>query len=424
MGKTIAEKILARKSGKDSIKPGEYIIAKPDKVMVIAERIGQLTGDIPSRWDDDIKLDRVFDPEKIVVIPEHIIPPDNSKVATEYKEARKGSKKLGIKNFFDIGRGGICHQVFVENGFAVPGELVVGSDSHTCTYGALNVAARGINYELPYILKFGEIWFRVPESIKINIKGSLQEGVYAKDIILHLTGKYGTDFALYKSIEFVGPTVEELSIPGRLTIANMGIETGAKFAIFPADEKTKEYLAKRGITDYNSAEADPDAHYEKEYNLDVTKIEPHVACPHDLSNSKPINEIEGIKIDQAFLGSCTNARYEDLEIAAQILKGEKIASNVRMIVTPASEKIYEKALENGLIKIFHDANAIITNSTCGACAGLHLGLLGDGEVCIGTQNRNFKGRMGGEGSEIYLGSPATVAASAIKGEITDPRKYL
>ena len=423
---TIAEKILARASGQSVVNAGQYVLANIDRVMVIGERMGELTGgpEVLSRWPKDIKLTKVWDADRIVVINEHVAPPDNVNVAEQYVNTRKAVKKFGIRNFFDIGRAGICHQVFCEHGFARPGELVVAPDSHTCTYGAFNVAARGINFELPYVLTFGHTWFRVPETIKIIIHGNLPKGVYSKDIILYIAGLYGSDFALYKSLEIVGSTVDKMSIASRMTIANMGVEIGAKFTLFEADKQVTDYVKQRSNEKFEPVFADKDAKYNKVIEIDVSTLEPQVACPHEVDNVNSVTSVIGKKIDQAFLGSCTNARYEDLEIAAYILKGRKVHPDVRLIITPASELIYIKAMNNGLFDIFKQAGALITHSTCGACAGLQLGVIGPNEVCIGSHNRNFKGRMGSKTSEIYLGSPATVAASSIEGVIADPRPYL
>jgi 3-isopropylmalate/(R)-2-methylmalate dehydratase large subunit len=356
MGMTMAEKILSRASGRDSVKPGEIVMGKIDRVMIIGEIWPEI---LPLL--DQLGADRLWDPGRVVVVHEHMAPPANVPIADAFVQSRKAVEKFGIRNFYDMGRSGICHQLFVEKGYALPGQLVVGTDSHTTTYGALNVASRGINQDLPYVLIRGELWFRVPETIRFEVSGKLPHGVMSKDVFLFLAGKYGTDVALYRSVEFVGPTAEEMSIASR---------------------------------------------------------------PHDVGNVKPVTEVEGIPIHQAFLGSCTNARYEDLEIAAQILKGRKIHPKVRLIVTPASQSIYKQALQKGLIDIFIDAEAVVTNPTCGACGGLHLGILGAGERCITSQNRNFKARMGSPDSELYLASPATVAASAIAGTIVDPRDYL
>ncbi len=425
MGMTMIEKILARASGKAKVEPGEYVVAKIDRIMVVGELFGELTSDkMTVEWEKDIKLKKVFDPERVVVLLEHSIPPPNIPTADLYAACRQGVKKLGIKHFFDIARGGICHQVFAEYGFARPGELVVGTDSHTCIYGAFNVGSRGINYDLPYILSTGETWFRVPPSIRFKIEGRLPSGVYAKDVILAIGGIYSTDVGLGKSVEFIGSTVREMDISSRVTISNMSAEIGADFALFEADDKIINYVKSRTNEPFTPVFSDKDAKYESEYLMDVSGLTPKVACPHHVGNVKDVTAAAGTKIDQAFIGSCTNGSYDDLLIAANILRGKKIHPDVRLIITPASQEIYRAAIRDGLMDVFNEAEALVTHSTCGCCGGNQLGVLGAGEVCIGTNNRNFKGRMGSSEAEIYLASPATVAASAIEGVIADPRKYL
>jgi len=425
MGMTIIQKILARASGRPEVAAGEYVVAKIDRVMVLGERLGGLVSEgVGSRWPNDIKLNKVFDPGKVVVINEHEVPPFNIVTAEQYAACRQGVKKLGIRHFFDIGRGGICHQVFAERGFARPGELVVGSDSHTCTYGAFNTAAQGIQYELPHILATGEAWFRVPPTVRFVINGELPTGVFSKDVILAIAGTYGVEVGLHRSVEFIGSTVRNMSISARMTIANMGIELGADFALFEADDKVIDFVRSRTDEPFVPVFSDSDAEYEAEYEINISALVPQIACPHHVGNVKDVTDVAGTKIDQAFLGSCTNARYEDLFIAAGILRGRKIHPDVRLIVTPASQEVYQAALRDGLINIFHEAEALVTDATCGACGGSQLGVIGAGEVCIGSHNRNFRGRMGSPDADIYLASPATVAASAIEGAIADPRKYL
>jgi 3-isopropylmalate/(R)-2-methylmalate dehydratase large subunit len=419
MGMTMAEKILLRASGRDKVSPGDIVIANIDRLMVIGEMWEEVMPVL-----NQLGADRLWNPDRVVVVHEHMIPPSNIPIAEALMQSRQAVEKFGIKHFYEMGRSGICHQLFVEKGYALPGQLVVGTDSHTTTYGALNVASRGINQELPYVLIKGKLWFRVPETILFEVSGKLLDGVMSKDLILYIAGKYGTDVALYKSAEFVGSTVENMSIASRLTISNMGIEVGAKFLIFEEDGKTREYLEGRAQEPYEPVKSDYDATFLKTYTINVNNLEPQVACPHDVGNVKPVAQVKGIPIDQAFLGSCTNARYEDLEIAAKILRGRKIHPKVRMIVTPASQSVYKQALQSGLIEVFIDAEAVVTNPTCGACGGLHLGILGAGERCITSQNRNFRARMGSKDAEIFLASPATVAASAIAGSIADPRDYL
>lgn len=425
MGMTAIEKILARASGRPGVAAGEYVVAKIDRAMVTGEAFGELTSDaIGGKWPSDVVLDEVFDPEKVVVINEHQIPPFSTSIAEQYAACRKGVRKLGIRYFYDIGRGGICHQVFAEKGFARPGELVVGDDSHTCTYGAFGTASRGINLELPYILLTGETWFRVPPTIRFVMSGELPTGVFSKDIILAIAQTYGTEVGLERAVEFTGSLVCNMSIPARMTIANMGIEIGADFALFEADDKVIDYVKSRTNESFKPEFSDLDTEYEAEYEINVSTLTPKVACPHDVANVRDITEMVGTRIDQAFLGSCTNGRYEDLFVAARIFQGRKVHPDVRLIVTPASQEVYQLALQEGLIDIFHKAEALVTNATCGACAGNQLGVLGAGEVCIGSNNRNFRGRMGSPKAEVYIASPATVAASAIEGAIADPREYL
>ncbi|MBA7687729.1 3-isopropylmalate dehydratase large subunit [subsurface metagenome] len=422
---TMIEKILARASGRSKAAAGEYVVARVDRIMVLGERFGDLAiENVGSRWPGELILNKVFDPERVVVINEHQIPPFNIRTADEYAACRRGVKKLGVQHFFDIGRGGICHQVFSEKGFARPGELVVGSDSHTCTYGAFNAAAQAVGYDLPHVLASGETWFRVPSSIRFIINGELPTGVFSKDLILSIAGTYSTDIGLQRSVEFVGSTIRNMTISSRMTIANMGIEIGADFALFEADDKVIDFVKSHTDEGFEPVFSDPDAEYEAKYEIDASALTPKVACPHHVGNVKDVTDVAGTKIDQAFLGSCTNARYEDLSIAAKILKGRKIHPDIRLIVTPASQEVYRAALQDGLISIFHEADALVTNATCGACGGSQLGVLGRGEVCIGSHNRNFKGRMGSPEAEVYLASPATVAASAIEGTIADPRRYL
>lgn len=422
MGMTMAEKVLARASGRDRVVPGEMVIAKVDITRINDGVVPRL-----EHYFDMLGPEaRIWDPDRVVLICEHHIPPPTVAHAEVYAACRRFAKKHGLQHFYDIGRGGICHQVFVERGYARPGELVAANDSHSCTYGALNVAARGIGpLDMLYLLLKGELWFRVPESIRVVLTGELPPGVYAKDVVLYIAGEYGTDFALNSSIEFVGPAVESMGLSERLTLANMGIELGAKFAMFEADEKTVNYVRERTDVPFTPVTADDDARYARMVTIDVSDLEPQVALPHDVSNVVPVSSLkEGISIDQVFIGSCTNARLEDLQEAASIIKGHKIHPSVRMIVTPASQEILLEATRLGLVEIFMEAGAIVTNSTCGPCGGGSLGVLADGERCLATTNRNFQGRMGSPGAEVYLSSPATAAASAITGVITDPRQFI
>lgn len=422
MGMTMAEKILARASGKKELRPGEYLTAKVDQVMsheAFAEVYLLLK---------EAGVEKVWDQSKIAILLDHYVPAPGVAQAQIHKLVREGVKKFGIKAWYDM-RAGICHQIMAEKGHILPGKLILGTDSHTTTYGAFGAAAAGIGVsEMAYVMATGELWMRVPPTIKFIIKGDLPLGVTSKDVILNIAGAFTTEIAQYKAVEFQGPVVEKMSIASRMTMANMGVEIGAKFALFAADRKTIAYLSKfvnqREKALLTPFQADPDAFYEQTYELDVSNLEPQVAFPHDVSNVKSISEVGEVKIDQAFLGSCTNGRLEDLELAAKIIKGGKVHPETRMIVFPASWKIYLEAMSRGILRTLIEAGAVIGNPGCGPCLGGHMGLLAAGEKCIASSNRNFKGRMGSTEAEVYLASPATVAASALAGQIADPRKYL
>lgn len=417
MGMTIAEKILAKKSGKDIVKPGEFIIADVDLAM------SHENADMVLKSFKKLGIEKVWDPEKIVIIFDHRIPAETVKTASTQKRLREFVKAQGIKHFHDLGYG-ICHQVLAEE-YDKPGMLIVGTDSHTTTHGALGAFSTGIGAtDMAMVWATGKIWLRVPETIKIVAKGKWPKGVYSKDFIIHVIGKLGVAAADYKAVEFHGPAMEELSISSRLVISNMAMEMGAKAGIIPPDNKTIEYVRKNIGTDFEVVLPDKDAEYAAVYEFDVSEIEPTVAIPHSPGNAKPVKEVEGTKINQAFIGTCTNGRLEDLEIAAKILEDNKVHPDVRLIIGPASRRVLKEAIKRGLIDIFIDAGAVIIPPGCGPCLGKHQGVLAPGEVCISTANRNFKGRMGSPEAFVYLASPATVAASAIEGKITDPRKYL
>ena len=420
-GQTIAEKILTAHSLSDGeVKTGDIINARLDLVM---SHMGTAKVVLDFNKIRPSKNRKVFDPNKIVVLFDHYVPAPSARWAGVHDLIRKFVKKQGIKHFYDI-REGICHQVLPEKGHARPGMLIIGGDSHTTTYGAFNAASCGVgNTDLFYSYVKGELWLRVPHTIKFKITGKLPSNVMSKDIIIKIAGDYSAEVATYKSIEFTGDTMENLSIASRMTMSNFALELGAKFAFGVPDEKVASWVKERTSEPFELIKPDPDAVYEKIYEMDVSNLEPQVACPHTVDNVKPISKLENVKINQAFLGSCTNGRYEDLEIAAKILDGKQIHEDVRMIVTPASKEIWLKAAKSGVAESLMNAGAIITNPCCGACFGAMGGLLGPSEKCISSSNRNFKGRMGSPGSEVYLGSPATVAASALKGEITDPRDY-
>jgi len=400
MGKTMAEKILARAAGLQAVSPGQYVTARLDLLMV-----GDFSAEIYDAFRD-IGISSVWDPSKVVALVDHEVPAPNVKVAEQDKKRRAFAREFGIAHWYDVGRGGICHQVLPEHGHVLPGSLIVGCDSHTTSYGAFNAAGTGIQVpEVYWAAAKGELWFQVPETIRFEITGTLAPMVMGKDVILQIAGAYGTDFALYKSIEFVGEAVKEMSLSGRWAIANMGVEVGAKFALFECDEKTLEFLRGRTRESFIPVESDNDAEFESRYCMDVSDLQPQVACPHDVENVQDARGLSDISINQAFLGSCTGGRLEDLAIAADILRGKKIAPHVRLIVMPASQEVYRDALSSGVLQTLVEAD----------------GLLAAGERCISSSNRNFKGRMGSPDSEVYLASPATVAASALTGHITDPR---
>jgi homoaconitate hydratase family protein len=419
MSQTIAQKIFQTHSSSKEVYPGQIIQANIDLVMVHE----QLGGRIHKEFDK-LGIDKVWDPNKIFFILDHWVPAPTVSAAQMHQDCRKFAKKYGFIHNMGIDKG-ICHQVLPEMGFARPGMLIVGSDSHTTTYGAFNCLATGIGAtDVSVVFAKGNLWFKVPESYKIKLTGKLKKGVMSKDFILTYIGHVSTKGALYKSLEFHGAGAEMLSIDSRMTISNMVVEAGAKFGIFLPDKKLDLWLKPRIKEHYNPISPDLDAKYEKEYEYNLDDIIPVVAKPSKPENVFPVEDLEDIEIDQAFLGSCTNGRMEDLRIAAQILKGNKISPNTRLIITPASKEIYLNALSEGLIEIFLQTGAVVTHSTCGACIGGHLGVLGPEEICLSSTNRNFVGRMGDPSSEIYLASPATVAASALKGKITDPREVL
>ncbi|MEM2895957.1 MAG: homoaconitase large subunit [Candidatus Bathyarchaeia archaeon] len=413
----LVEKILAKASGKKEVYPGDIVEARIDVAMM-----HDLTGPLTIEQFNKIGTGRVWDASRIVIIFDHLVPASTVEAAELQKVVRKFVEEQGIKNFYDVGRGGISHQVMVEKGFVVPGEVIVGADSHTCTYGALGAFSTGIgSTEMAAVFVTGKLWFKVPKVIKICIEGKLQDLVTPKDLILSIIGKLGVGGATYKGIEFSGALIKDMSIDGRMTLCNMVVEAGAKAGIIEADEKVFEYLKGRTKKNFMKISSDSDARYEEEIELEFSKLIPQIACPPSVDNVKPVVEVEGEEIDQAFIGSCTNGRLEDLRLAAKILKGKKINPNVRLIIIPASQEIYAKAIEEGLLETFLESGGIVCNANCGPCLGGHMGLLGENEVCISTSNRNFIGRMGSKKASIYLASPATVAASAIEGRITDPR---
>ncbi len=409
---TISEKILSRSSGKQAY-ADDFVISKIDYAMA-----HDGTSVLAVRAFEEMASKKVWDPDRIIIPFDHIAPANNETAAKLQKSIREWIKEQGITNFFDVGEG-ICHQVLPEKGFAMPGSLIIGADSHSCTYGAFGAFATGVGAtDMAEIFTTGKLWLRVPQTIRINVDGKLSKGVSAKDLTLFIIKTLGADGASYMAIEYYGETIHGLSIPERMTLCNMSIEMGAKAGIVPPDEKTFEYLKGRAREKYTPVHADKDAKYIKEFNFDAGDLAPQVARPHEVDNVSDVGTVAGTPLDQVFIGSCTNGRFEDLEVVARILEGKKV--KVRTIVLPASRSVLIKATESGVISTLLKAGAIIAPPGCGPCLGAHMGVICEGEICLSTSNRNFKGRMGA-GGLIYLASPETAAASALCGEITDPR---
>ena len=420
MGMTLTEKILARAAGKKTVVPGELVDAKIDIVMC-----HDVTTPPAISMLEERGIDTVFDREKIVVTPDHFQPAKDIKSAELHKRLDGWAKRQKIKHYYKLGRAGVCHALLPEQGHIRPGEVIVGSDSHTCTYGAFAAFSTGIgSTDAAAAIATGELWFKVPASMKFVLNGSLGPGVYSKDVILAVIARIGVDGALYRAMEFVGPALAEMSMEARMTITNMAIEAGAKSGIIGFDDVTRKYLDEhlKEKTCYSVYDSDSDAEYLATEEFDCSALEPMVALPHLPSGGVPVGECAGKEMDQAYIGSCTNGRIEDLRIAATILDGKQVA--IRTLIVPATPEIWKQAKDEGLFDIFYDAGCVIAAPTCGACLGGFMGILASGEKCISTTNRNFVGRMGHPKSEVYLASPATAAASAITGKITDPRKYL
>ena len=420
MGMTMTEKILAKHAGRDSVSAGDLLVSQVDMVLA-----NDITG--PPAITEFEKIGRpVFDKNKICLVPDHFSPCKDIKSATMCKRMRDFAHKHEIKNYFEVGRMGIEHALLPDQGLAAPGEIIIGADSHTCTYGALNALSTGMGQtDIGAAMASGTTWFKVPQAIKVNLVGKLPRFVRGKDIILTLIGMIGVDGARYQSLEFCGEGVAELTMADRFTICNMAIEAGAKNGIFPVDEKTIAYLEGR-VTDrtWEAVTADEDAEYAQEITMELDKLVPVVAYPHLPENTHPASEGREIKIDQVVVGSCTNGRLEDLAQAAEILKGKKVCDGVRMIIIPATQEIYKEAMRLGYIDTFIDAGAAVSTPTCGPCLGGYMGILAAGERAVSTTNRNFRGRMGHVDSEVYLASPYTAAASAITGYITSPEEVM
>ncbi len=416
MAMTMTQKILASHAGLESVTAGQLIEADLDLTLA-----NDITGPVAIREMEKAGFEHVFDKTKIALVMDHFAPNKDIKSAEQCLTCRNFSGKHEIVNFFDVGQMGIEHALLPEKGLVGPGELIIGADSHTCTYGALGAFSTGVgSTDLAAGMATGKAWFRVPSAIKFNLTGSLPKYVSGKDVILHIIGKIGVDGALYRSMEFAGDGVASLTMDDRFTICNMAIEAGAKNGIFPVDDKTRAYIKGRVNREVTEFAADPDAQYDEEYTINLSELRPTVACPHLPENTKTVDELGKIEIQQSVIGSCTNGRIQDMRDAAAILKGRKVKKNVRTIVIPATQEIYLQCIEEGLAKIFVEAGAIVSTPTCGPCLGGHMGILAHDEKAISTTNRNFVGRMGHVSSEIYLANPAVAAASAVTGYITDP----
>ena len=414
---TISEKILTDKAGKD-VEAGEIVVADLDLMMFHDGTFHLVT----EAWHE-IENGQVADPGNVVMVIDHSAPPPTAGAANLHNQLRDFANEHGIK-YYDSGEG-ICHQLVPEGGHVVPGDLVVGADSHTVTYGGINAFSTGVGAtDLAAALHTGKLWFKVPETIRINLSGELKDGVYSKDLILSLAGDLTADGATYDTLEFGGEGMETLSVPARFTISNMAIELGGKAGIMEPDEKALDWVAEHSDKEPSPVTPDPDANYKQVIDLDLSEVVPSVAAPHEVDNVSPLTDLAGTKIDQAFVGTCTNGRLEDLAEAARVAQGNKVADDVRFIVAAASQDIYQKATEQGILNTLTEAGASVIAPGCGPCLGTHNGIPGDDETVISTANRNFKGRMGNESAGIYLGSPATVMASAIEGEITDPRTFV
>lgn len=416
MGMTSTEKILARAAGLDEVHAGQLVMAKLDLVLG-----NDITSPVAIEEFARFGTDKVFDKNKVALVPDHFAPNKDIKAATQCKCVRQFARRMEIKNYFEVGQMGVEHALLPEKGLVTAGDVVIGADSHTCTYGALGAFSTGVgSTDMAAGMATGKAWFKIPSALKFNLTGKFRKYVSGKDLILHIIGMIGVDGALYKTMEFCGPGVASLSMDDRFTVCNMAIEAGGKNGIFPVDEKTLAYLKESGAAEPRIYTSDEDAVYEKVYDIDLGSIESTVSFPHLPSNTKTLSQCPEVKIDQVVIGSCTNGRLSDLEIAASILKGRHVADGIRCLVIPATQKIYRDAMKEGLFDIFLDAGCVISTPTCGPCLGGYMGILAEGERCVSTTNRNFVGRMGHVKSEVYLASPAVAAASAVAGKIADP----
>ena len=420
MAMTMTQKILASHAGLDKVEAGQLVLVSVDRVLG-----NDITSPVAIREYEKIGASEVYDKTKVTMVMDHFAPNKDIKAATQCKMCRDFCEKNGVVHFYDVGQMGIEHALLPEKGLVVPGDVVIGADSHTCTYGAVGAFSTGVgSTDMACGMATGKAWFKVPSAIRFVLKGKLSRFVSGKDVILHIIGMIGVDGALYKSMEFTGEGVKSLTVYDRLTISNMAIEAGAKNGIFEVDEATEAYIRERSDRAYVAYRADEDAVYDETYEIDLSSIKPTVAFPHLPENTRTIDDVGDVKIDQVVIGSCTNGHYKDLAEAAEILKGRKVAKNIRAIIIPATQDIYLRAMENGLLRIFIEAGCVVSTPTCGPCLGGYMGILAAGERAVATTNRNFVGRMGDVTSEVYLASPAVAAASAIAGKIADPREIM
>lgn len=420
MGKTMTEKILARHAGRREVAPGDLVLARVDLVLG-----NDITAPVAIREFNRIGAEDVFDRERIALVPDHFVPNKDIQSAEQAKVMRDFARKYNIVHYFEVGRMGVEHALLPEAGLTLPGDLIIGADSHTCTYGALGALATGVgSTDMGAAMATGEAWFKVPATIKFIYKGKLPPWVGGKDLILHTIGDIGVDGGLYKALEFTGEAIEELDMDGRFTMSNMAVEAGAKAGLMAPDTKTRDYIRHRARRPYREVFSDADAAYENIIEYDVSSLEPQVAFPHLPENTRPVREAGNVILDQVIIGSCTNGRIEDMRSAARVLKGKKVHSSLRLIVIPATQDVYRQALDEGLVHIFLDAGAAVSTPTCGPCLGGYMGILARGEKALATTNRNFVGRMGHPESEVYLAGPAVAAASAITGRITHPEEVL
>lgn len=415
MGSTMAEKLLAGPADPEDTSPGDHVVREVDVVMM--HDLG--TRGVMGRLEE-MGVDELYDPDRVVCPMDHVAPSHTVDDANAKSRVREFVDRMGIESFYEVGTG-IAHQVLYEKGHYKPGDVLVGTDSHTPTGGAFGVAATGMGYtDVAYIAATGHTWFRVPQTVRFEVSGEFGDLVSTKDLLLHIAGEYGTDVGQYRAIEYFGEAIEGVPIEDRVTLTNMAIELGGKFGFTPVDDTVTEFVDERVDEDYPIPEPDDDADYRAVHDIDADELRPKVAVPHKVGNVVDVDEVLGTELDQVFIGSCTNGKFEDLKAAAEVIEGKEVDPRIRFIVTPASRDVYHRALETGVAETLTEAGATITNSTCGACIGMGMGVLGDDEVCLAAMNRNFQGRMGADSSEIYLSSPQTAAASAVTGRITDP----